>query len=516
MNRYIVAKNHFVSTLLFVLSSTLILVYTPVKSADNASDDPSITTTPPEPGYAVIAKPATLSIIPPFRSGDKRKINLGYKSGTTHNISQCSDKANGRTKDCFALDFGGNFDVVAVADGTVRYSGWSSGGFGEYGQIVYICHGKHLTSEGELEICSLYAHLSEIEPGIIKGFSVNQGQLIGKSGRSYCGSINGYSEKNAHLHFALYAGGSFQEGSLRLTCRDSGGIGPYNGYAVVPEPFTKCRKSNNGGSCENLRFGDEIESLEDSIPVDLLLLIDTTGSMWDDIEQVKDRAVEIIESVKSRSKGARIAIMEFRDFPERTGYFWDYPYRDVLPFTTDEHKAIRAIYDIRLGYGGDIPETLNCALAHAIRNDRCDYRGDSTSIGSWRNISTKIIIYMTDAPALSPEPFTGFTLDYINQIAKEADIALNGNGESINIPTVYSADFGTYPSSMTAQSPVRIFSVVVGDDIAARQDAQILAEGTGGQVFTAESADDVVDTLLEIIDMALPKIIYLPLVSKSQ
>lgn len=283
----------------------------------------------------------------------------------------------------------------------------------------------------------------------------------------------------------------------------------------MPEPFTNCRKSN-GGSCENLQKGDEIEVLEDDIPVDLLLLIDTTGSMWDDIEQVKDRAVEIIGSVKNRSKHARIAVMEYRDFPERTGYIWDYPYRDVLPFTTDTDEAISAIYNLRLGYGGDIPETLNCALAHAIRNDRCSGRGDNTSIGSWRNISTRIIVYMTDAPALSPEPFTGFTFDYIIRIAKEADIALDGNGESIIAPTVYDAEFGAYPSLTTLQSPVRIFSVIVGDDVTAKQDAQILAEGSGGQVFTAESANDIVDTLLELIDRALPKMIYLPLVSKSQ
>lgn len=99
---------------------------------------------------------------------------------------------------------GGEFEVVAVADGDIRYAGWSSGGFGSYGKIVYICHGKHPTSKGELEICSLYAHLSDIEDGIENGTKVrvNQGEKIGKSGRSSCKNLEGYSKNNAYLHFA--------------------------------------------------------------------------------------------------------------------------------------------------------------------------------------------------------------------------------------------------------------------------------------------------------------------------
>lgn len=119
MNRYTIIKNRFMSNLLF-FSSMLMIMYTPINSADSSLIVPFTAATPPEPGHAVIAKPETLSIVPPFIPGDKRKITFGYKEGETHALSQCLDEKNGKTKDCFALDFGGEFEVVAVADGDIR------------------------------------------------------------------------------------------------------------------------------------------------------------------------------------------------------------------------------------------------------------------------------------------------------------------------------------------------------------------------------------------------------------
>jgi hypothetical protein len=51
-----------------------------------------------------------------------------------------------------------------------------------------------------LEICTLYAHLSEVAEGVAVGQSVKQGQVIATMGRT-SNTREGISKERAHLHF---------------------------------------------------------------------------------------------------------------------------------------------------------------------------------------------------------------------------------------------------------------------------------------------------------------------------
>jgi hypothetical protein len=83
--------------------------------------------------------------------------------------------------------------VLATADGTVMYFS-ARGGLSNYGKYIVIRH----VIEG-VEIYSLYAHLSEMAPGLAIGKTVHAGEVIATMGRT-----GQHIEKDrAHCHFEL-------------------------------------------------------------------------------------------------------------------------------------------------------------------------------------------------------------------------------------------------------------------------------------------------------------------------
>jgi murein DD-endopeptidase MepM/ murein hydrolase activator NlpD len=86
--------------------------------------------------------------------------------------------------------------VMATADGTVMYVS-TRPALSNYGKYIVI---RHLV-EG-LEIYSLYAHLSEIQPGIAAGTTVKAGQVIAIMGRT-SNTSERISRERAHCHFEL-------------------------------------------------------------------------------------------------------------------------------------------------------------------------------------------------------------------------------------------------------------------------------------------------------------------------
>ncbi|MGQ9780487.1 MAG: vWA domain-containing protein [Bacillota bacterium] len=83
-------------------------------------------------------------------------------------------------------------------------------------------------------------------------------------------------------------------------------------------------------------------------------MIDTTGSMWDDIAGVKAAAIQIVNTLENETPGYRVAIADYRDFPVSPyGGSGDYPYHPVLPFSQDKATIISGIQSLSLGWGGE-------------------------------------------------------------------------------------------------------------------------------------------------------------------
>jgi murein DD-endopeptidase MepM/ murein hydrolase activator NlpD len=85
--------------------------------------------------------------------------------------------------------------VLATADGTVVYFSIKPS-LSNYGNYIVIRH----VVDG-IEIYSLYAHLSAIQPGIAVGRSVKQGEVIATMGRTSNAEV--VARDRAHVHFEL-------------------------------------------------------------------------------------------------------------------------------------------------------------------------------------------------------------------------------------------------------------------------------------------------------------------------
>ncbi|MFH0888725.1 MAG: N-acetylmuramoyl-L-alanine amidase, partial [Planctomycetota bacterium] len=203
--------------------------------------------------------------------------------------------------------------------------------------------------------------------------------------------------------------------------------------------------------------------------LDLVILVDTTYSMWDDIDAVKAAASEIVQAIDLEGFDSRVAIADYRDRPE-----WpygnpgvDYVYNLNLPFSNDTDSIITAINGLSLGDGVDTSESVYSALVHTMEDTNKDMANSASS--GWRNGATKAIIIMGDAPPHIPELWEGgHTL---------ADVI--STSESID--------------------PVIVYSVVIGSDQPTYEAFSEISSGTNGKVYTSPTFADIVAAILEAI-----------------
>ena len=126
-------------------------------------------------------------------------------------------------------------------------------------------------------------------------------------------------------------------------------------------------------------------------PLDVLFLIDSTGSMADEIHRIKATLLSIAESISNlpSQPDLRFAMVAYRDRGD------DYVTRK-FDFEPDPKKFLRTIRHLQAQAGGDYPESLNEAL-HVAVNDV-----------QWREINTvRIIFLIADAP-----PHLDYQQDY--------------------------------------------------------------------------------------------------------
>lgn len=209
--------------------------------------------------------------------------------------------------------------------------------------------------------------------------------------------------------------------------------------------------------------------------LDVVFLVDTTGSMWDDIANVQASARAILDAISAGGRDFRVAVADYKDHPVFPhGEPEDYPYRAVLVFTNDRAAITGAINSLSASGGWDWPESVFSGMMGAITSD---------GLGGWRKDAQKIIIVMADAPPHDPEPVTGYTHAQVVEAARKAGIETDEEALSV----------------LSSESGARIFSVVVGGDTDAYAAFASLSEETGGEVFRAATASEVSEAILEAI-----------------
>ena len=156
--------------------------------------------------------------------------------------------------------------------------------------------------------------------------------------------------------------------------------------------------------------------IQDSIQ--LMFVIDTTGSMGDEMGYLNAEIIDIIEQVKNEfpSSVIELAIMLYRDKSD------DYvtKYSD---FTTNISAQQEFLSKQRAGGGGDFEEAVDVALEEASQKQ-------------WsKNAKTKILVHVADAPAHDEEvnKWNKATIDLASKGVRIISVASSG----INKKTEY-------------------------------------------------------------------------------
>lgn len=192
----------------------------------------------------------------------------------------------------------------------------------------------------------------------------------------------------------------------------------YNPLAA--EKFSQL--ANDGGGLlyystpENL-VKDLLDSVERITPkkkADIVLAVDTTGSMKDDIEVLRGKWIsEFIEQAKE-FEDLRIALLLYRDYNDSYNYkglpvkFFD--------FTREPEKIKKQLDSVIIhgNEGGDIPEAVHEALFASI------------NFYEWRKDAQRKIILLGDAePHPKPRGPKKITQEKVMQLAGEKGITLD-------------------------------------------------------------------------------------------
>lgn len=115
--------------------------------------------------------------------------------------------------------------------------------------------------------------------------------------------------------------------------------------------------------------------------LDLMLMIDTTGSMCDELTYLQKELQDVVERVEKEYSNSdiRLSVNFYRDEGD------DYVVRE-FPFTDDIDEAVTDLRQQFASGGGDYPEAVTDALDNAINGHK------------WRSESTKLMFLVLDAP----------------------------------------------------------------------------------------------------------------------
>jgi len=264
------------------------------------------------------------------------------------------------------------------------------------------------------------------------------------------------SLKDAGGHAIVLRG--FESGNL-ISLRDPWPVNSGNTYLVTYDSLFTADSTYFGSATLGNRWS---ETLKTGRSLDLCFLIDSTGSMSDDIAAVKVSARDLIDEVIENYPDARFAVVDYRDYPSYpTGDDGDWITKRRSAFTSDPNAARNAINAISAGGGSDWPEAVFSAVSRTM---------SGSEIGAWRPNVERRIILMGDAPGHDPEPWAGGT--------SYGDVIAQWNGLT---------------------DKIAIHALSIGGDNTARDQFTALAGATGGGTRFADAASGVSGAMSNLI-----------------
>ncbi|TNJ36557.1 hypothetical protein FGF66_11710 [Chlorobaculum thiosulfatiphilum] len=256
---------------------------------------------------------------------------------------------------------------------------------------------------------------------------------------------------------------------------------------------------------------------------DFAIVVDTTGSMWDDIDSVKVVASDLIDAAFADGNAdARIGVVSFKDAEIGEPSSVVLSFTDQDSFAERKDVALSAINSLGAYGGGDWAETDFDGLRMALDG----------SMGEWRvGAGILRIALFTDAPVkdtyLADEVSAlahniGATIDvHTSMVGSVGTVdTFTLSFESTDLPVAVDEDGALLLSADSSEplvavdasletAQVQIFTIVVGSPSFDTTPLESIAAENGGGFLIAEDNDALVDALFYIIENTAPTDIQL-------
>ena len=177
-----------------------------------------------------------------------------------------------------------------------------------------------------------------------------------------------------------------------------------NGFTQITATY-----GDSSGS-ERLTLGAD-ESLEITLDsevkpaektLDLMIMCDTTGSMSDELEYLKEELEDVVKRIRSDNSNikVRLSVNFYRDEGD------EYVVRE-FPFTDDLDAVVGAISQQWASGGGDTPEAVHTALDSAVNSH------------DWDEDSVKVVFLVLDAPPHSDTQIIDEVVKHVRTAAQK-------------------------------------------------------------------------------------------------
>jgi outer membrane protein OmpA-like peptidoglycan-associated protein/uncharacterized protein YegL/outer membrane protein assembly factor BamD (BamD/ComL family) len=142
----------------------------------------------------------------------------------------------------------------------------------------------------------------------------------------------------------------------------------------------------------------EFNGMESELPVDIVFLFDTSGSMGEELTGVKNASIQFAENLRLRSRNSRIALVTFAR-----------EVREIHDFTSDIQVFKSWVAHQSASGGGDDPENPLEAMAAAFK---LSYRPDAQIV----------YVFITDEPCHEKDSQTSYSVSEMAAMVKEKSI----------------------------------------------------------------------------------------------
>ncbi len=138
--------------------------------------------------------------------------------------------------------------------------------------------------------------------------------------------------------------------------------------------------------------------------LDLMLMIDTTGSMGDELEYIKAELYDVVDRIAKAdgNMSIRVSVNFYRD--KGDAYVVKY-----FDFREDINQCIEQIKEQTADGGGDTPEAVHTALENAVTGHQ------------WRSDAVKICFFVMDAPPHTGQEIQGIDENILKSVKAAAE-----------------------------------------------------------------------------------------------